>query len=59
MTTKTFVSHVICNDGMTEELRGYSDIKIETSVILWIWPTSVVIIPMHRIKEIVATEEES
>ena len=57
MTTKTLVSHVTYNDGTTEELRGYTDIKIENSTVLWLWTTEVVIIPIHRIKEIVATEE--
>lgn len=57
MTTKTFVSFVTFNDDTTEEFRGYTDIKIETSTILWVWASQVVILPIHRIKEIVTTEE--
>lgn len=57
MTTKTLVSHVTYNDDTTEEFRGYTVINIENSAVVWLWATDVVIIPIHRIKKIFATEE--
>lgn len=62
MTTVTNVSNITKVDGTTDELRGYEKVQIEDGFIMWAWmgtsPT-VVVIPMHQIKELVATEEHS
>lgn len=59
MTTITNVSHVTKVDGTTEELRGYGEVKLDTGFVAWIWSDNVVVMPMHQIKELVATEERS
>ena len=59
MTTVTLVSNITRTDGTTEEFRGYSDIKIEDSIILWVWPKTVIGISTNQIRELVATEEHT
>jgi hypothetical protein len=41
----------------SDEMRGYSEKYIAEGCAFWVWPNSQIIIPLHRIKQIVVTKE--
>lgn len=41
----------------SDEMRGYTSKAIADGCFFWMWSDSTIIIPIHRIKQVVVTEE--